>query len=406
MHQLKNDFPLLANQPNLIYLDSAATSQKPNAVIDAISQYYQTSNANIHRSVYQLADTSTDLWLQGRKTVAKFFGALPDELILTRNTTEAINGAAYGWGEQQLQTGDLIIASLMEHHANLIPWQELAWRKGAKLELIPVSPGGELELNWLADKIKTHGSKIKLIAVAHVSNALGTFNDVEKIVQMAKKVGARVLVDGAQSAPHLPVNFAKLGADFFAFSGHKMLGSMGIGGLLVKKELIEADEFRPWLFGGGMIDVVENHRASYHPDPQERFTAGTPDVASLVGLAAACDYLAKIGMKQVRAADEKLVALALEKLSDNRNIKIVGQVDAAWRVGSVTFVHKSVHAHDVAQVLASEGLAVRSGHHCTMPLHRHFGWSATVRASFHLYNSVDDVEALAGGLAKVDKVFL
>ncbi|MFZ5376568.1 MAG: aminotransferase class V-fold PLP-dependent enzyme [Patescibacteria group bacterium] len=456
--KIKADFPILGRQVQvgqnvskpLAYLDSAATSQKPQQVIDAISNYYQNHNANVHRGVHTLADESTQQLEESRHKIAAFFGAKPEELIITRNSTEALNGIAYGWAERSLQPGDIILTTLMEHHANVLPWQEVARRHQAKVEFINVTPEGELDLADFQKKINQ--PRVRLVAVAHVSNTLGTINPVVEMVKSAKKASKkllsagqrpiRVVVDGAQSAPHLPVNFHELGADFYVFSGHKMLGPMGVGGILVRQELLEEkssqgsattlasnatpspspastptsaennpSEFRPWLFGGGMIAEVATSGAEFSPDLAERFTAGTPDVASTVGLAAACDYLTNLGMKNVLEHDLELVDYALSQLSNNPRVTIIGPVrnqpqtpENCYRAGSVAFLYRGAHAHDIAQILNSEGVAVRSGHHCTMPLHTHFGWVATIRASFNVYNSKQDIDALVSALQKVDQV--
>lgn len=413
--RLKSDFPILSRQAHdqpLVYLDNAATSQKPQAVIDAISNYYTQHNANVHRGVHQLSDESTQLLADSRHTIANFFGAENEELIITRNATEAINGVAYGWADRQLKAGDVIVTSLMEHHANFVVWQEVAQRTGAQLEILSVDEQGRLDLAELEHKLKT--LPVKLVTLVHVSNTTGVINPILEIVQLIKvhqiDQPIRLLLDGAQSAPHLPLNFHQLGADFFAFSGHKMLGPMGAGGLLVKKELLKSSEMRPWLFGGGMIFSVLPEKTEYNPDLAERFTAGTPDVASTVGLAAACKYLQELTMSQVEAHDRQLVQAALEQLSQLPEIEVVGPTQPQSgqrldRIGSVAFLHHQVHAHDVAQILDSQGVAVRSGHHCTMPLHTHFKWPATTRASFSVYNSIQDIKALVAALAKVNQVF-
>lgn len=421
--KVKADFPIF-QQPantNLVYLDNAATTQKPQVVIDAIANYYKHHNANVHRGVHRLSDESTQAWLAARQTIADFFGAKPSELVITRNTTEAINGVAYGWGDRHLKSGDAIIVSQMEHHANLVPWQELCRRTGAELKIIPVLADGRLDSQWYQRNLN---ETVKLVTLQQVSNALGTFHPMSWFIHLAQKIGSRVLVDAAQSAPHLPINFTKMKADFLAFSGHKMLGPMGIGGLLVREDLLKTGEMQPWLFGGGMIAQVFETSAEYHPDPAERFTAGTPDVASAVGLAAACTYLKNLHMSEVLEHDQNLIRYALGKLSENNNIKLLGVTSPAFdqmtsthelksefpllqldRVGSVSFLYQGVHPHDVAQVLDSEGVAVRSGHHCCMPLHTQFGWPGSVRASFSVYNSTADVDHLALALKKVASVF-
>lgn len=428
---IKAQFPILSRHINdqpLVYLDNAATSHKPQRVIEAISDYYTQHNSNVHRGVHQLSDESTQVFEEARQTIAKFFGAKDEELIVTRNATEALNGVAYGWAAQNLNPGDVILTSLMEHHANFVPWQEVVKKTGAKLELIEVDDQGRLNLSQLEEKLKT--LPVKLVTLVHVSNTTGTVNPIRKIAQLISKhqpnkkhqpnqispdnsarAPIRFLVDGAQSAPHLPVNFQQLGIDFYAFSGHKMLGPMGVGGLLVRKELLEKGEMQPWLFGGGMIFSVLPQKTEFNPDLRDRFTAGTPDVASLVGLAAACDYLSELGMRKVEAHDRQLVEYALKQLRQFPALKIIGPTTPLQsgqkldRLGSVAFIHTQVHAHDVAQILDSVGVATRSGHHCTMPLHHHFGWQATTRASFSLYNSKKDIDALIEGVKKIEEVF-
>lgn len=414
---IKQDFPILhrnvhGNKP-LVYLDNAATSQKPMQVIDAISNYYKHHNANVHRGVHVLSDESTQLWEDSRKTIAKFFGADDEELVIVRNTTEAINGIVYGWALDHLQAGDVVLSTEMEHHSNLVPWQEVCKKTGAKLELIAVDDQGRLDLEQLETTAKTLKNRLKMVALAHVSNTLGTLNPVNKVTEIVKIYSSdtRFLVDGAQSISHLKLNFHTLNVDFFIFSGHKMFGPMGIGGALIKKELLQRNEVKPWLFGGGMIESVYPGYSTFHEESTQRFTAGTPDVASLVGLAEACRYLEKIGMNNVEAHDRMLVSYALERLEELPQIKIIGptivppsyiQLD---RIGSVAFIYDGVHPHDVAQVLDSEGIAVRSGHHCTMPLHTKFNWAGTTRISFQVYNSKEDIDVLVKALQKVKKIF-
>ncbi len=405
---VRQDFPIFS-QPHpsgnpLVYLDSAATSQKPNEVIDAISAYYKTSNANVHRGIHYLGDKSTQIWHESRKTVANFFGADADELIFVRNTTEALNLIAYSL-ESTIHEGDCILSTVMEHHSNLVPWQELAKRKKAKIELIPVHNDGTLDLEWLQLKVQKDGSRIKILAFSHVSNALGTINPISKIVSMLQKQHCKpfVIVDGAQATPHMSVDFHTLGVDFYTVSAHKMLGPMGIGAVFVsKKNLGELD---PWLFGGGMIGEVSQSSATWAEDMEDRFTAGTPDVAGAVAWKAACEYLKRLGMGNVFLHDQAMVHYALEKLSSIPEVRIVGPVSAIERCGSVSFVYTDVHAHDVAQILDSQGVAVRSGHHCTMPLHTHMGLAATTRASFHVYTTKEDIDHLVSGLLKVKEVF-
>ena len=407
MNSHKKDFPIFKNYPKLVYLDNAATSQKPQSVINAISHYYENSCANVHRGVHNLSDVSTTVFETSKENVAKFFGAKNTELILTRNATEALNGMVYGWAENNLKEGDVILVSLMEHHANIVPWQELGKRIETHLNYIPLTTEGLLDLDDLEKKITKYGNKIKLISLAHVSNTLGTVSPIKKIIALIKKhkLDCKISLDGAQSAPHMKINFAKLGVDFFSFSGHKMLGPMGIGGLIVKEELLKTEEMKPWLFGGGMIDSVYKDKTKFNDDLSERFIAGTPDVASIAGLSAACDYLGKIGMDNVENHDRDLIRYTLKKLSQINEVKIIGPLDAKYRLGSVAFIYKGVHAHDVAQVLNGENVAVRSGHHCTMPLHVENKWMASVRASFSVYNSKDDIDQLIKAIKKIKTIF-
>lgn len=408
---VSQDFPLFA-QPeygDLVYFDSAATSQKPRVVIAAINHYYEHSVANVHRGVHRLADLSTTAWEQSHQRIAKFFGTTSQELVITRNATEALNGVAYGFGEAAVNSDDVIIATGLEHHANLVPWQQLAKRTGATLKVVPVLPNGEVDVEQLISWLDT--LPVRLVAVAHVSNVLGTVVPVTDIAKHIHRLNVgrakpiRLVVDGAQAAPHLPVDFSTLGADFYAFSGHKMYGPMGIGGLLVKKTLIETGEFQPWLFGGGMIEWVETTAAAFSNNPVDRFTAGTPDVASAVGLAAACDYLDGIGMDRVAAHEQALVKEAWQLLSQRSEIQLIGPNPfTEQRVGSVAFIHTKAHAHDVAQVFNSCGIAVRSGHHCAMPLHTSFGWQASTRISFGVYNYTKQVQRLTIALDKVTEI--
>lgn len=407
----RSDFPILSRQVNgkpLVYLDNAATSQKPNQVVDAIADYYRNHNANVHRGIHQLGDESTKLFHASRQKIAEFFGARPGELVIVRNTTEAINFVASGWGESAVKAGDVILLTEMEHHSNLVPWQQLAQRKNARLEYVAVLPNGTLDQSDFDQKITL--PNIKLFAITHVSNTLGTRNPIEEMIARLRRKhpDAKVCIDGAQAAPHLPINFGKIDADFYTVSAHKMLGPMGIGALLVRQELLAT--LQPFLVGGGMIDTVELQTTTFAEDLEERFTAGTPDVASLVGWAAACEYLQQIGMEKLLEYDQFLIEETLRRLEKVSQVQVVGPVTQAdranhGRVGSVAFVYNGVHAHDVGQILDSEGVAVRSGHHCTMPLHHKFEWPATVRVSFQLYNTVEELDVLVTGLEKVEQIF-
>lgn len=410
--QVQSDFPILRRPVHgrrLVYLDNAATSQKPQAMIDAISQYYQEHNANVHRGVHQLGDESTQAFHTARTTIAQFLGAQVEELIAVRNTTEAANQVAYTWGQTHVMPGDVLISTEMEHHSNLVPWQELARRQGAELVFIKVTPEGKLDPDHFHDILQDYGGKVKLVAFSHVSNTLGTLNPLDEMVAMIRQHQQRtasqvcIFVDGAQAAPHLPVHFDALDVDFYAVSAHKMLGPMGIGALLVKKDVLTT--LQPFLFGGGMIDQVHLDTTSYADDLEERFTAGTPDVAGLVGWAAACEYLQQFSWTELLQHDQLLMTETMRVLAEFPPISLIGPTNTAHRLGSVAFVYQGVHAHDVGQILDSVGVAVRSGHHCTMPLHEKFGWQATVRVSFQLYNTLEDLQTLREGLTKVAQIF-
>lgn len=401
--QVKNDFPILfrvVNGHSLVYLDSGATSQKPRQVLDSEREYYEQHNANVHRGAHTLGDEATRLLAESRQTVAKFIGAKEEEVIFVRNTTEAINLVAYAWGLDSLQKGDVVVTTVMEHHSNIVPWQEVARRTGARVEVTGLTEEGLVDMEDYQQKLKL---KPKMVAFVHVSNALGTINPVVEMTKMAHKVGAVVLIDGAQAVPHMRVNVAEIGCDFYAFSGHKMLGPMGIGVLWGRKAILE--KMSPFLTGGGMINEVELDHSTWIGIP-EKFEAGTPNVAGAAGLASAIDYLEKLGMKEeVREHDMQMVGYTLEKLYKVPNLVILGPKDPKIRSGSVSFEYQGVHAHDVATILDSEGVAVRSGHHCTMPLHKSMGLAASVRASFNVYSTKEDIDALVTALGKVKTVF-
>jgi cysteine desulfurase/selenocysteine lyase len=407
---VQHDFPILTrviHGKQLVYLDSGATSQKPQAVLEAERMYYEQHNANVHRGAHTLGDEATRLLAESRQAVAAFIGARDEEVIFVRNTTEAINLVAYAWGLDSLRPGDVIVTTLMEHHADLVPWQEVARRTGARVEVVGVTPDGLLDIEDYQVKLKL---KPKLVALVHVSNALGTVNPVAQLTRMAHKVGALVLIDGAQAVPHMPISVREIGCDFYAFSGHKMLGPMGIGVLWGRREQLAT--MSPFLSGGGMISEVYPDHATWTEIP-EKFEAGTPNVAGTVGLAAAIAYLntlgqlgGKAGMDAVREHDMQLVAYCLQQLANVPEVEILGTRDPEKRSGSVSFVYRGVHAHDVATILDSEAVAVRSGHHCTMPLHMHFGVAASIRASFNVYTTTEDIDRLVEALAKVKTIFV
>lgn len=399
---VKKDFPILKREVNgklIVYLDSGATSQKPESVLRAEREYYEKHNANVHRGAHTLGDEATQMYQESREKVAKFIGGRSEEIIFVRNTTEAINLVAYAWGLDNLHAGDVIVTTVMEHHANMVPWQEVARRTGARVEVVGLTEDGQVDMDDYAKKLKL---KPKMVAVVHVSNALGTINPVAEMTKMAHKVGAVVLVDGAQSVPHMKVEVSKLGCDFYAFSGHKMLGPMGIGVLWGRRAILE--RMSPFLTGGGMIGEVTTTSSTWAEVP-EKFEAGTPNVAGAVGLASAIEYLEKLGLDSVREHDQSIVEYTLSELCKVRNLVILGTKNAELRSGSVSFEYQGVHAHDVATVLDTEGVAVRSGHHCTMPLHNRLGVAASIRASFNVYTTKEDIDALVRALAKVKEVF-
>ncbi len=401
---LRRDFPILDQEINghlLTYLDSASTSQKPRVVIDAVADYYREYNANVHRGIYTIGEKATAAYERARATVAQFINA-PDshEIVFTRNATEAINLVAYSWGRRNIGRGDAIVLTEMEHHANLVPWQLLVQEQDGDLEFIPITDDGELRLDVFEVLLRL---KPKLVAFTHVSNTLGTINPVREMVDLAHAAGALVLVDGAQAVPHVPVDVQALGCDFYAFSGHKMLAPMGSGALWARRELLEA--MPPFLAGGEMIREVHLRRSEFNDIPW-KFEAGTPAVGDAIGLGVAADYLMDIGMDAVRSHERSLVSYALDVLPrEVPSIELYGPLDPDRRGGVVPFNLPGIHPHDVAQVLDRFGIAVRAGHHCTMPLHERLDLAATARASFSVYTTTDDIDRLATGLREVERVF-
>jgi cysteine desulfurase / selenocysteine lyase len=400
---LRAEFPILAQRINghpLIYLDSAATSQKPSTVITAVDDFYRQYNANVHRGIYTIGERSTAAYEAARASVARFIGVPdPHEVVFTRNATEAINLVAYSWGRRNIGRGDVIVLTEMEHHANLVPWQLLAQEKDADLEFIPITDDGLLRQDVFDVLLRL---KPKLVAFAHVSNTLGTVNPVVEMTRRAHEAGALVLVDGAQAVPHIPVDVSAIGCDFYAFSGHKMLAPTGSGALWGRRGLLEA--MPPFLAGGEMIREVHLRRSEWNDIPW-KFEAGTPDISAAVGLGAAAEYLMALDMDRVRAHEQDLVAYALEMLPrEVPGIEIYGPA-AELRGGVVSFNLPGIHPHDVAQVLDRFGIAVRAGHHCTMPLHERLDLAATARASFGVYTTRADLDALAAGLREVVSLF-
>lgn len=406
--RIRADFPILSRTVRedrpLVYLDSGATSQKPVRVLDAERDWYERLNAAPHRGAHALSEEGTEAYEAARETVARFIGAAADEVVFTKSATESINLVAHaftngGTGPFALGPGDEVVVTELEHHANLIPWQEVCRRTGATLRWLDVTPQGRLDLSRIDEIVS---DRCKVLAFAHQSNVLGTVLPVARLAARAASVGALTVLDACQSVPHQPIDVAGLGVDLLAFSGHKMLGPMGIGVLWGRPDLLDA--MPVFLTGGSMIETVTMEGATWAPVPQ-KFEAGVPNAAQAVGLAAACDYLTALGMDRVTAHEEHLTQRLLTALADRAWVRVVGPVDVADRGAAVSFVVDGVHAHDVGQVLDSHGVAVRVGHHCAWPLHRAFGVAATTRASFAAYNTADEVDALVAALDTVPAVF-
>ena len=401
---LRKDFPILGRTVDsgarLVYLDSGATTQKPLQVLDAERDFYLRHNAAVHRGAHQLAGEATEAYESARRTIADFVGADEDEVVFTKNATEGINLVAYGLGNaHRLGAGDRIVVTEMEHHANLVPWQQLAERTGATLDWFGLTDEGRLDLSRIDELLD---ERTKVVALTHQSNVLGTLNPVRLIADRAHAVGALVVVDGAQSVPHRPVDVQELGADFLAFSGHKMLGPNGVGVLWGRRELLA--DLPPFLTGGSMIEVVEMDRATFLPPPQ-RFEAGVPMAPQAVGLAAAVDYLEALGMDEVAAHEDVLTARALQLLQEIPGVRIIGPRGTEERGSAVSFDVDGIHPHDVGQVLDDRGVAVRTGHHCARPIVRRYGVPATTRATFHVYNTLEEVEQLAEGVRAAQAYF-
>ncbi|MEU7786362.1 cysteine desulfurase [Amycolatopsis sp. NPDC049159] len=410
---LRADFPILSRTVRdgkpLVYLDSGATSQRPAQVFDAERDYVFTSNAAVHRGAHQLSEEATDAYESARAKIAEFVGADPEELVFTKNATEGINLVAYSMSNAAtagpeasrfvVGPGDEIVITEMEHHANLVPWQQLCQRTGATLKWFKVTADGRLDLSDVDELIT---GRTKVVAFAHQSNVLGTVNPVSLLVEKAKAVGAFTVLDACQSVPHFPVDFHALGVDFAVFSGHKMLGPSGIGVLYGRTELLSA--MPPFLTGGSMIEMVRMEGSTFAPPPQ-RFEAGVPMTSQAIGLGAAVDYLSAIGMDRIAAHEHELAAAALEGIGAIPGVRIIGPTDSKDRGATVSFVIDGVHPHDAGQVLDSLGIAVRVGHHCAWPLHRACGAQATVRASFYLYNTLSEVDALVAGVREAQKFF-
>ena len=401
--RVRQDFPLLERAvggKRLVYLDSASTSQKPRVVLDALQAYYRDYNANVHRGIYRIAEEATARYEGAREKLAAFLGApRAEEIIFTRGTTEAINLVAATWGRANIGAGDEIVITEMEHHSNIVPWQLLAAERAARLRYIPVTDEGRLDL---AAFDRLLGERTKLVALTHQSNVLGTINPVRQVAERAHSAGALVLVDAAQSVPHQAVNVAALGVDFLAFSGHKMLGPTGSGGLWARYELLEV--MPPYHGGGEMIMRVDLDRSTYKAPPH-KFEAGTPNIADSIVLGVAVDYLRGIGLPAIAAHEADLAAYALGRLREIPGLRILGPAVPMDRGGALSFTMDVVHPHDIAQVLDQEGIAVRAGHHCAQIVHRRFGVEASARASLHLYSDREDLDALVDGLRVVHRLF-
>ncbi|NUQ11481.1 MAG: cysteine desulfurase [Gemmatimonadaceae bacterium] len=401
VHRIRADFPILGIRPRgkpLVYLDSAATSQKPRQVIDALRRYYEEENGNIHRGVHYLSELATARYDETREAVRRFINAADvREVVFTRNTTESVNLVASSFGQAFVRSGDEIVVSIMEHHSNLVPWQLLAERTGAVIRAVPVTDRGELDLEAFG-RLLSHRTRI--VALTWVSNALGTVNPVRRIVEMAHARGVPVLLDGAQAAPHLAIDVQAVGCDFLAFSGHKMLGPTGVGILYARGDWF--DRLPPYQGGGDMIETVTIERTTF-ARPPSRFEAGTPDIANVVAFRAAIEYLEQVGLDAVQRHEHLLLGEATVRVGAMPGVRVIGT--APEKAGVLSFTMEGVHPHDIATILDQHGVAIRAGHHCTQPLMARFGCGATARASFYLYNTLDDVAALATALESVHQVF-
>lgn len=399
LSRLRSDFPIFGNPAARHFLDSAASSQKPESVLQAMDTLARTTYANVHRGAYRLSIESTEMFELARRKVAGFIGAGEDEVVITRGATTALNQVAFGWGMENLSPGDRIVLTVMEHHANLVPWQMVAKRTGAVLDHIPLRDDFTLDLDAYRSMLD---ERVKVVAFTGMSNVLGTMPPVADICAAARQVGALTVVDGAQLVPHAPVDVTTLGADFLAFSAHKMLGPTGIGALWGRPERLQ--QMEPFEGGGEMIAQVGLHESTWAPIPQ-RFEAGTPAIIEAAGLVAAVDYLEAVGMGNVLAHDRGLTAYALAQLAEMDDVTVFGPSDLDVRGGVISFAVRDAHPHDIATILDEQGVAVRAGHHCAKPLLQHLGVPATARASFHVYNDRSDVDALVAGLGRVRQLF-
>ena len=402
-YELRNDFPIFKKKINgkdLVYLDNASTTQKPYSVINSITDFYSNYNSNIHRAVYQLAEEATELYEQSRKKIANFINVRPEEIIFTRNTTESINLIAHSWARSNLKKNDVITITEIEHHSNIVPWQILCQEIGTRLEYVGIDESGFLDVEYLIELISSR--KVKLVSISHMSNVLGTIVPIERIIKTAHQYDIPVIVDGAQSVPHMPVDAKNLDCDFLVFSAHKMLGPTGVGVLYAKKELLE--KMKPFMGGGDMIKEVFKFHTNYNEVPY-KFEAGTPNIADVVGFGAAVDYLEKIGMENIRKHEIYLTEYALESMQSLKYITIYGPMDSKFRGGVISFNIADIHPHDLATIMNDHGIAIRSGHHCAQVLMQRLDVPATSRASFYIYNTKEEIDKFVNAIKEAGRIF-
>ena len=402
-YDLRNDFPIFRKKINgkeLVYLDNASTTQKPYTVIDSITDFYSNYNSNIHRAVYQLAEEATNMYEQSREKIANFINVRPEEIIFTRNTTESINLIAHSWARTNLKKDDVIVITEIEHHSNIVPWQILCQERGTRLEYVGVSGNGFLDLEYMIELISSR--KVKLVSLSHMSNVLGTIVPIERIIKIAHEHDIPVLVDGAQSVPHMPINVKNMDCDFLVFSAHKMLGPTGVGILYAKKEYL--DKMTPFMGGGDMIKEVFKFHTNYNDVPY-KFEAGTPNIADVVGFSAAIVYLEKIGMENIRKHEIYLTEYALESMSSLDYITVYGPRDTKYRGGVISFNIADIHPHDLATIMNDHGIAIRSGHHCAQVLMERLDVPATSRASFYIYNTKEEIDKFVNAIKEAGRIF-
>jgi len=402
-YALRNDFPIFKKKINgkeLVYLDNASTTQKPYSVIDSITDFYTNHNSNIHRAVYQLAEEATELYEQSRKKIANFINVRPEEIVFTRNTTESINLIAHSWARSNLKKDDVIALTEIEHHSNIVPWQILCQEIGTRLEYVGIDENGFLDLEHMIELISS--KKVKLVSLSHMSNVLGTIVPIERIIKIAHEHGIPVIVDGAQSVPHMPVNVKNMDCDFLVFSAHKMLGPTGVGVLYAKKEFLE--NMRPFMGGGDMIKEVFKFHTNYNEVPY-KFEAGTPNIADVVGFGAAIDYLEKIGMENIRRHEISLTEYALESILSLKYVTVYGPRDPKYRGGVISFNIADIHPHDLATIMNDYGIAIRSGHHCAQVLMQRLDVPATSRASFYIYNTKEEIDKFVNAIKEAGRIF-